>query len=105
MTEPTINETPLSPLEARRVEVAQYETNIAVYNAILESHTDVWPDRLTQYRSAVNRHETVSQIENLDDVLLISRLWTQDDARKAIRSEMLEMTKSKAILAVLEAQV
>ena len=104
MNEPTINEIPLSPLEARRAEVAQYETNIAVYNAILENHADVWPDRLTQYRNAVNRHEEIAQIEDLDDVLLISRLWTQDDARKAIRAEMLEMTKSKAILTVLEAQ-
>ena len=96
--------TELTPLEARRAEVAQYQANIAMYESISATLPTEWPDHLLQYKTATDRHATIGQVENLDDVALLSDLWTGDDCRKAIRTETLEMRKASAILAVLEAQ-
>lgn len=97
-------ETVISPLEARRNEVAQYDANIAMYQAILTTLPTEWPDHLVQYRGAKNEHEVASQIEDLDDVVLLSQLLYADTCRASIRSEMVERTKAAAILAVMESQ-
>lgn len=99
-----INEQVITPLEARRAEVAQYEANIAMYQAILLTLPSEWPEALLKYRGDKNQHQTIDEIEDLDDVQLLSQLWYADDVHRAIRTETLEMTKAAAILAVLEAQ-
>jgi len=93
-----------TPLEARRAEVAQYDANIAMYQAILATLPTEWPARLEQYRGAKNEHEAAAKVDELDDVTLLSQLFYADRCRASIRSEMLERTKAAAILAVLEAQ-
>ncbi len=103
MLETTPNDTPTSHLEMRRAEVAQYEANIAMYQAIVNASTETWPDRLTAFRNAENRHVAIGNVEDLEDVALLAALWAADDAKKAIRAEMVELAKSRAILAVLEA--
>lgn len=103
MPEITPSDTPISHLDMRRAEVAQYEANIAMYQAIVDASTETWPDRLLALRGAQNRHDAIAQVEDLDDVALLATLWATDDAKKAIRAEMVELAKSKAILAVLEA--
>jgi hypothetical protein len=97
-------ETPITPLEARRLEVAQYDANIAMYQAILATLPTEWPARLEQYRGTKNEHEAAAKVEDLDDVTLLSQLFYADRCRAAIRTETLERTKAAAILAVLEAQ-
>lgn len=94
---------PLTPLEARRAEVAQYESNIALYQTILAGLPSDWPAHLEQYRGAKDQHNAIAEV-NLGDVELLSKLWYADECRKAIRAETVEMTKAKSILAALEAQ-
>ena len=94
----------ISPLEARRREVAQYEQNIAMYTAIYATLPHEWPEHLEPHRAAKERHAEAAKLENLDDVELLSKLWYSDDVYKAIRSEKVEMTKAKAILDFMEAQ-
>jgi hypothetical protein len=94
-------ETQVTPLQARIAEVAQYEANIALYTTILETLPTEWPENLIQYRGAKNQHDTIAGVE-IADVELLSKLWYADDCRKAIKTETLELTKSKAVLSVLQ---
>jgi hypothetical protein len=95
-------ETTLTPLEARIAEVAQYEANIAMFSAMKASLPTEWPDGLLEYRYATNKHEAAAKIADLKDVELISKLWYADECDAAIRSETVEMTKAKAILAIMQ---
>jgi hypothetical protein len=97
-------ETPMTPLEARRQEVAQYDANIAMFTAILATLPTEWPARLEQYRGTKNEHDSAAKVDDLNDVTLLSQLLYADRCRASIRTEMLERTKAAAILAVLEAQ-
>ena len=94
--------TQVTPLQARIAEVAQYEANIALYQTILQTLPTEWPERLLQYKSAKNKHDIIADVAT-DDVELLSKLWYADECAKAIRTETLEMTKSRAILNVLQA--
>ena len=96
--------TSLTPLEARRAEVAQYEQNIKLYEAILANLPTEFPEKLLRFKGAKNQHEAIAEIEDLVDVELLSKLWYADECRKAIKTEMIEMTKSKSILEILEAE-
>jgi hypothetical protein len=96
-------ETILTPLQVRIAEVAQYEANIAMYTSMLANLPTEWPANLQQYKGAVDKHSIIGNISNLDDVELLSDLWTADDCRKAIRTETLEKRKAEAILAFLQA--
>jgi len=98
-----MEETTMTPLEARQAEIAQYEANIATYTAIVNATPSEWPDHLVQHKGAKNRHEVIGKIENFDDVELLSDLWTHDDASAAIRTETFEKRKAQAILATLTA--
>lgn len=94
--------TQITPLQARIAEVAQYETNIALYQTILQTLPTEWPERLLEHRGSKNQHESIAGIDSAD-VELISKLWYADECAKAIKTETLEWTKSKAILTVLQA--
>lgn len=100
MTEPT----EVTPLEARRAEVAQYEQNIAMYTAIAAGLPSEWPEHLAHLKNASDKHAAIADIADLDDVTLVGDLWAHDQAQAAIRAETIEMRKAAAILAVLEAQ-
>lgn len=69
------------------------------YNAPSE-----WPAHLESFKNRTDRHAAVAEIENLDDVELISNLWAYDDARAAIRANMVERAKAQAILTAMQAQ-
>lgn len=96
-------ENEITPLQAREAEVAQYEANIALYTTILAGLPTEWPERLLQYRDAADKHKAAGEVDNLDDVTLLSQLWYADQCYKAIRSETVEKTKAEAILATLQA--
>jgi hypothetical protein len=95
-------ETTVTPLEARVSEVAQYEANIAMYTAIKATLPKAWPDHLVEYRNIKNKHEAAAKISDLADVELLSKLWYADDCDAAIRSEVVELTKAKAILGIMQ---
>lgn len=97
-----MTDTPMTPLQARQAEVAQYEANIAMYTAILATLPTEWPTRLLDYRTVTDKHAAVATIHDMDDVELISKLWYADQCYAAIRSETVEMNKAKAILTVLQ---
>jgi hypothetical protein len=103
MTEITPVETPMTALEIRIAEVAQYQANIVMYTSMLANLPTEYPAHLEQYKNTIDKHAVISTIEDLDDVLLLSDLWAADDCRKAIRTETLEMRKAQAILAALNA--
>jgi hypothetical protein len=95
-------ETQVTPLQARIAEVAQYEANIALYKTILKTLPTEWPERLLQYKGAKNQHDTIAGIDSAD-IELLSKLWYADECTKAVKTETLELTKSKAVLNVLQA--
>jgi len=92
----------VTPLQARIAEVAQYEANIALYQTMLASLPTEWPERLLQHKGAKNQHEVIASV-NIADVELLSKLWYADECAKAIKTEILELTKAKSILTVLQA--
>ncbi len=95
-------QTQVTPLQARIDEVAQYEANIALYKTILETLPTEWPERLQQYKGAKNQHDVIAGVDSAD-VELLSKLWYADDCVKAIKTETLELTKSRAVLNVMQA--
>ena len=95
-------QTPITPLEARIAEVAQYEANIALYRTILETLPTEWPERLLQFKGSKNQHEDIAAVDD-NDVDLLSKLWYADDCLKAVKTETLELTKAKSILNALQA--
>lgn len=97
-------ESSMTPLEARRAEVAQYEQNIAMYQSIAASLPSQWPDRLAHLKDSKNQHSDIASLSDLNDVQLVGDLWAHDAAQAAIRAEMIEKRKAQAILAFLESQ-
>jgi hypothetical protein len=95
-------ETQVTPLQARIAEVAQYEANIFLYETILQTLPTEWPERLLQYRGVKNQHDAIAGVATAD-VELLSKLWYADECAKAVKTETLELTKSRAILDVLQA--
>jgi len=94
--------TQITPLQARIAEVAQYEANIALYQTILQTLPTEWPERLLQYKGAKNQHDTIAGVAS-EDVELLSKLWYADECTKAVKTETLELTKSRSVLNVMQA--
>jgi len=99
-------ETPITPLEARRAEVAQYQANIAMYQSIVATLPSEYPVHLEKYKDTpvANQQTVIKELSNLDDIALLSDLWMGDQCVNAIKTETLEMRKALSILKVLEAQ-
>jgi hypothetical protein len=94
-------QTQITPLQARIAEVAQYNANIALYENILKTLPTEWPERLLSHRGAKQQHDAIANVDAAD-VELLAKLWYADECTKAIKTETLELTKSKAILDVLQ---
>jgi hypothetical protein len=92
-----------TPLEMRREEVAQYTANIAMYQSIAAGLPSEWPSNLAHLKGSADQHSAIANVDDLEDVALVSKLWAHDAAQAAIRAEMVERAKAEAILAVLEA--
>jgi len=99
-----MDEKTLTPLEARREEVAMYEANIAMYEAIAANLPSEFPAHLEKYKGSKQQHKDIAEVQDMADVELLSDLWAYEGAMAAIRAEFVEKRKSEAILAVLEAQ-
>lgn len=102
----TMSEQPVekTPIELRQEEVAVYQANIDLYTSMASALPSEWPDHLVQFKGRTDRHEAIAEIEDLDDVTLVSDLWARDQATAAIRAETVEMRKAQAILTALQAQ-
>lgn len=86
-------------IEMREQEVYQYQTNINNYTAMLAACiTDPWPQRLLPYRG-MGRDQLAQAIADDDDLDLASQLAFRDELRFRIRSEKIECSKSKMMLA------
>ena len=99
-TEPT---PAIDPITLRENEVAQYDANIALYQAIYANLPKEWPARLEQYKGRKDHQQAVAEVDDLDDVELLSQLLYMEQVRASIRAEKLERTKAAAILAALKA--
>lgn len=97
-------EVPFDPIAARVEEVAQYEAGIAMYQAIAAGLPSEWPAHLVQFKGRTDTHQAIAEIEDLDDVQLVSDLWAHDNAQAAIRANMVERAKAQAILTAMQAQ-
>lgn len=89
-------------IEQREIEVAQYEANIAMYKVMLETLPSEWPEHLAHFKNMTDHHSAIALIEDLDDVQLVSELWHHDICQARVRSEMVELQKSKGVLAYLK---
>jgi len=94
---------PYDPIASRREEVAQYDSNIAMYQAIAATLPTAWPKDLEEHRHPKDQQKALRNIP-ADKVQQIAELWYADDVAHAIKTETLERTKAVAILAALEAQ-
>ena len=104
MSEQPVETPAKTPIELRQDEVASYQSNIDLYTAMAAALPSEWPDHLIQYKGRTDRHEAIAEIEDLEDVALVSDLWAHDQAVAAIRAETVEMRKAQAILTALIAQ-
>lgn len=94
----------VDPISLRQAEVLQYDATISMYDSIRAVLPSEWPDHLQGFKSRTDRHAAIAEIEDLSDVALVSDLWAHDDAKAAIRSNMVERAKSQAILTAMQAQ-
>ena len=95
--------TPIDPLVIREAEVAQYDANIALYEAIYAGLPKEWPARLEAFKGRKDHQQAVAEVDDLDDVELLAKLLYADQVKASIRAEKLERTKAAAILAALKA--
>lgn len=91
-------------LDARRDEVAYYDTNIATCHAMLAMLPSVWPEHLEPLRTNPDRHAAAATIDDLADVELFAKLALRDDTAARLRAETFERTKAAAILDHMESQ-
>ena len=92
------------PIAARQAEVAEYGAAIAMYKNVAASLPSEWPEHLMEYKNRSDKHAAIAEIDDLDDVTLVSELWAHDQAKAAIRSNIVERSKAQAILNALLAQ-
>jgi hypothetical protein len=97
-----MEEQQVDPIELRRAEIAQYDANIAMYQAIAATLPTSWPKELEEHRDPRNQHKALKKVP-ADKVQQVAELWYADDVAQAIKTETLERTKAAAILAALEA--
>lgn len=88
----------------RQKEVDEYNKSIEMYKLISNSLPSEWPPHLIQFKGRSDLHAAISEIENLDDVELVSNLWAHDQAQASIRANIVERSKAQAILNVLLSQ-
>jgi hypothetical protein len=96
--------TDITPLEARRQEVDQYQANIDMYQTLLDTLPSEWPDRLAQHRGRTDHQQAAAEVDSLEDVALLGDLLFREQCEGSIRAELVEQRKAAAILAVLQAQ-
>lgn len=95
---------PASPeiIQAREAEVAQYDANIALYEAIIADLPDAWPAKLVEFKGRRDHQQAITECDPAD-VDLLSQLLYREQCENLIRTERLERTKAAAILRAIKA--
>lgn len=88
-------------ISSREAEVAQYDSNIALYEVILGTLPATWPAHLEAFKGRTDQHQAITECAPADVDLLAQLLYRQQ-IEATIRSEKLERTKAAAILAALK---
>lgn len=88
-------------ISSREAEVAQYDSNIALYEVILGTLPATWPAHLEAFKGRTDQHQAITECAPADVELLAQLLYRQQ-VEATIRSEKLERTKAAAILAALK---
>lgn len=99
-----MSEQPFDPIASRQDEVTKYDEAITLYQGVAATLPSEWPAHLVQFKGRTDTHAAIAEIDDLDDVALVSQLWAHDQAQAAIRSNMVERAKAQAILTALQAQ-
>jgi hypothetical protein len=87
-------------IEMRENEVYQYQLNINNYSAMLQACIqEPWPQRLLPYRG-MTRDQLAQSIQDDDDLDLAGQLAFRDELRLRVRSEKMECSKAKMMLAI-----
>lgn len=81
----------------RQAEVANYDANIAIYEAILADLPTTWPSRLEQFRGRKDHQQAATECDTAD-IELLAKLLYREQCEAAIKTETLERTKAAAIL-------
>lgn len=92
------------PVQMRRDEVAAYDANIAIFKDILKGLPQEWPTHLAQFSGRKDHHAAIAEVDDIDDVELVSKLLYMEQLKTQIRTEIVERTKAASILAALEAK-
>lgn len=100
-TMPTDPTPTVDPVVARQDEVARYDSAIAMYQTVMSGLPSTWPAHLISYKPRKDRHAAIAEIEDLADVALVADLWAYEDAKAAIRANMVERAKAQAILTAM----
>ena len=98
-------ETQKTPIELRQEEVAQYQENIDTYLTILSTLPTELPEHLEKFRTRTDKHQAIAEVEDFEDVEILSNVWFAEELKGRIRSEMVEQAKAKAILKALETKL
>lgn len=88
-------------VEARQAEVDSYNKNIAIYTQILATLNGEWDADLAQYKD-VDAHVAAKACP-LDKIARLAELQQYDHISGLLRTEILERTKSQAILNAMTA--
>lgn len=89
-----------TPLQLRQMETDAYNANIAMYKAILSTLDGNWDADLIELKN-LDPHEAARQCP-LDRVERLAELQQYEHLSNLIKTEILEKTKSEAILNVLK---
>jgi hypothetical protein len=93
------NEVPLTPKEARQIEVNGYETNISMYKKLLETLDGNWDADLIHLKN-VEVQDAARQC-NPNRLLRLAVLQQFDQVNNLLKTEIVEHAKAKAILNIL----
>ena len=95
----------MTPTQIRQLEITQYQQNIAMYESIIVGLPSEYPPHLDKYRGIAKeaQHQVIDEIEDMDDIILLSDLWMRDSCVTSIKTETLEMRKALAIFNAMEA--
>lgn len=98
--EPNTNDTPLTALEIRQLEVKGYETNIEHYKKLLLTLDGNWDADLIHLKD-LETQQAARQcpMDRLDRLAVLQQF---DQVTKLLKTEIVECAKSKAILAIIE---
>ena len=94
-----MTEIPLTQKEMRALEVAAYDANVAIYQALLETLDGDWDSDLIHLKG-MEPQEAARQCP-MDRLERLAVLQQYDQVTNLIKTEIVERSKAAAILAIM----